>query len=247
MHIQSRRVCRICPIAGAMLAAAILAGCAGLERGGQPVIATPSAGVFAPSAVPYGKTYGEWSVLWWQWVLGIPEHESPMTHADMAPVHDAGSVVFLTGTFGASAERSCAVPEGKAIFFPLVNTPYVCNLPSDTEKIARASVKQSMDHVTDLWAALDGVLLHGLQAFRFQSPAMFMVSFDSADPLAALDPLPPYPPLTYPCFCDGYWLMLEPLSPGEHTLAWGGKTINQGTYPYVDIVTQDITYHLTVE
>jgi hypothetical protein len=235
-------------VAGSLLLVTLVMGCGGLEKGGQPVISTPNAGVFAPSSTPYGKTYGEWSALWWQWALRTPERESPMTHADKAPVEDAGPVVFLAGTFGMGAERSCTVPAGKAILFPVVNWAYFGNLDSDTEPVMRAGVKYAADHATNLWASVDGVPLHGLQGFRFQSPDLFLIAFDPVDPLfGPLDPRPPYPPLTYPCFADGFWVMLEPLAPGEHTLAWGGKAVFQATYPNVDVFEQDITYHVTVE
>jgi hypothetical protein len=42
----------------------------------------------------------------------------------------------------------------------------------------------------------------------------------------------------YPAASDGYWLMVEPLSPGKHTINFGGTT--QSGFQL------DITYELTV-
>jgi hypothetical protein len=235
-------------VAGSLLLVALVAGCGGLEKGGKPVISTPNAGVFAPGSIPYGKTYGEWSALWWQWVLSIPERENPLTHADKAPVGDGGPVVFLAGMLGGVAERSCPLPAGKALLFSVLSNAYVGNLDSDTEPVMRAWCKDATDHITNLWASVDGVPLHGLQGFRFQSPDMFLIAFDPVDPLfGPLDPRPPYPPLTYPTFVEGYWVMLEPLAPGEHTLSWGSKIVFQATYPDVEVSEGHITYHVTVE
>ena len=43
-----------------------------------------------------------------------------------------------------------------------------------------------------------------------------------------------------PAMTDGYWVMLAPLSPGQHTLEFGGTVGSPVNF------TLDITYNLTV-
>src|SRR5262249_50042251 len=79
--------------------------------------------VLAPSTNPYGQSYGEWSVKWWQCAVSIPGSNRPLLDTGPCSVAQSGPVWFLGGRFsGGSATRSCAVPPGTALFFPLVNT-----------------------------------------------------------------------------------------------------------------------------
>ena len=78
---------------------------------------------FTPDERPYGLTYGQWTVKWWQWLLGIPKESNPA-------IDDTGNnasanqydpyVWFLAGTFvGAKVpHRVCNIPAERAIFFP---------------------------------------------------------------------------------------------------------------------------------
>jgi hypothetical protein len=69
---------------------------------------------------PYGLTYGEWSGKWWQWTLSIPTDVNPLndkTGENCAKNQNDTQVWFLAGTYGGTAERTCTIPSGKAIFF----------------------------------------------------------------------------------------------------------------------------------
>ena len=78
------------------------------------------------SALPDHKTYEQWSAAWWQWVMTVPYSLNPITQAgnkvDCRIFQDPFSpVFFLTGNSGFADTRSCTVPAGKPIFFPVVN------------------------------------------------------------------------------------------------------------------------------
>ena len=65
---------------------------------------------------------GDWSAEWWQWVLGIPQATNPQldTTGEFCDVNQPASPFwFLAGTFGGDAARSCTIPAGKLLFFPL--------------------------------------------------------------------------------------------------------------------------------
>jgi hypothetical protein len=40
--------------------------------------------VFPPDALVFGKTYGEWSAVWWQWDFSIPVPSRLATHSAAA-------------------------------------------------------------------------------------------------------------------------------------------------------------------
>src|SRR4051812_12486516 len=80
-------------------------------------------GVLPPHSNPHGKSYGEWSAAWWQWVLSIPADRNPLTDetGEFAGEGQEGPVWFGAGTFGDSVERSYSMPTGKALFIPVSN------------------------------------------------------------------------------------------------------------------------------
>ena len=53
-------------------------------------------------------------------------------------------------------------------------------------------------------------------------------------------------PGSYVAVADGYWVLIEGLSAGEHTITVEGKSHGQTSLGKIDFRTQ-VTYHLTVE
>ena len=70
---------------------------------------------------------------WWKWVLAIPASQNPIfdqTGADCG-LGQNGGVWYLAGTTGGAVTRTCTIPAGKSIFFPIinVNNDYPCPDP----------------------------------------------------------------------------------------------------------------------
>src|SRR5262245_26501057 len=95
----------------------------------------PLTRAFADSA-PFKQLSAEW----WQWALSIPAAENPQldTTGGDCVVGQRGDVWFLAGTFGGgTVTRTCSVPEGTVLFFPVVNfvyfdSPNVCGQGPDS-------------------------------------------------------------------------------------------------------------------
>jgi hypothetical protein len=89
--------------------------------------ANENPGVLPPDARPFGKTYGEWSAAWWQYVFSIPAADNPLFDPTGAKcgVRQSGEVFFLVGTVlgttGSTTRNNCTVSAGKMLFFPLIN------------------------------------------------------------------------------------------------------------------------------
>jgi hypothetical protein len=68
--------------------------------------------------------FAKLSAEWLQWALSIPASVNPQTDptGDFAAVGQRGPIWFLAGKFGGGiATRSCSVPQGTALFFPVIN------------------------------------------------------------------------------------------------------------------------------
>ena len=88
-----------------------------------------------------------------------------------------------------------------------------------------------MPHLTGLFAEIDGVAVTNLEEYRSISPLFYF----TADPALALSFDPCITGSAQPGVAVGYWLILAPLPPGQHTLHFGATDWGQ-----------DITYVLTV-
>jgi hypothetical protein len=178
-----------------------------------------------------------------------------------------GTVWFLAGVWTtgpaeppAPVTRSCNVPGGKYILFSIANSIWI-QLPSDppeyTETQYREQASAGPSSIGgELKATLDGnpiIFNPKTPIIRSQSP-VFTASFPpdqivtdegiTFDNLFGLDPNT----LTGdPIVSDGFWVILPPLSPGDHnggdpgdhTLHFMAGEPNQPGF-------QDVTYHLKV-
>ena len=109
---------------------------------------------------------------WWQWVLPIPKSINPLIDANPCNVNQHGYFFFLAGTTGGSAvERTCSIPKGKAIFFPVYN--YFQTLdpepPFDTIAKVKQAVTDNVNQATNLKASVDGVKIKVDNKLRAQS------------------------------------------------------------------------------
>jgi hypothetical protein len=141
---------------------------------GPAARADDKANVLPPNSHAFGKTYDEWSAVWWQWALSVPADHNPLldtTGADAAQ-GQSGPVWFLAGSFAGTAERTVSVPTGKALFFPIINNLWVSTEPTDPQDAAgiRAIVEPPADAETDLACEIDGVSVKNLRRFRTESP-----------------------------------------------------------------------------
>ncbi len=191
---------------------------------------------------PHGKTYSEWAVEWWQWVLATPAGVNPVVGADCSG-GQTGHVWFLFGSFDNVAvfERACTVPRGTALFFPLINAGFFAflNDPPETrtEEYLRAQVNCSVPSVLEV--EIDGIAVRNPFQYFEQSPL-----FDVQLPVDNIFGYTPeqVPELLFsPSVDEGYYLFLRPLRPGEHVIRWKASW----TCPFGSF-SIDATYSLTV-
>ena len=187
--------------------------------------------IVPPQSNPHGNSYAEWSAKWWQWALGQPTPTNPLldTTGAHCTAGQSGQVWFLAGTFNVgTVTRSCTVPTGTMLFLPVANA--FCSAEGTADQM-RACAKGIMDGATNVRAEVDGVPIHDLQRYRVQSP-IFDLTLPADNIFGA--PAGVYSPTA----SDGVYLMLAPLSRGQHTVHVHAE------FPGPSVV--DVTYNLTV-
>jgi hypothetical protein len=197
-----------------------------------------------------GRSYGEWSALWWQTSLSQTPSSNGLSSNSCAVA--SGGVVFLFGSAtGAPINITCDVPAGAVLFFPLVNTfdlsvpcpPYatICDSLDTPQKLRENLLSFAIFPANTLFATIDSSPVSpapdpkvlpgsGYRACAGGYPGCALAStgFTVVLPADNLFGLPiAGPHLTV---ADGYWLMLQaPSSAGTHTLHFGGTQTSPGT------------------
>lgn len=194
-----------------------------------------------------GKSVGAYTADWWNWAASIP---APGPIADTtgteATLKQSGPIFFVAGTSSGvgPVERSFDVPQGKYLLFPLVNW-IVANGPDpgfpDT-KTEAISLATHTINPANLFATLDGKSVTNLASHRESSGVLFTLNAADGNAL--------FPAGSYTdAYADGYWLVVQPPAPGQHTLHFGGTTTRfvgpDGQFT-VDQLTIDTTAHINV-
>jgi hypothetical protein len=215
--------------------------------------------LFPREATPFGASYEDWAAAWWQWAFSIPKDENPMLGGP-CELHQSGEVFFLAGTMGGSATRSCTMPAGKGVFFPLVNVvfrscpeyadaSYTCEIATSEDNLHESASWYMENGDRTLILEIDGASVDNLDTYRAHSEMFFDASPDDVEERVApacsgkIEENPCGVPVgsPRPSVADGYWAMLRPLPVGQHEIRfaaaieydWGGFSV-------------DVTYDIVV-
>lgn len=179
---------------------------------------------FTSYDMPYGMTYGSWTVEWWRWILAIPKSINPVvdTTGEYTYINQKNSdVFFLAGKLaeeeGDLPKRTCIISAEKSILIPVINCESNAlehpELQTEEEIVCRA--KNDEDTITNAECYIDG---ENIPIQRISSdPIVFEVSmvkdnlFDVAKGGETR------------ASADGFWVFLKPLSKGEHNITFRGS------------------------
>jgi hypothetical protein len=216
------------------------------------IVCIAAATLVPAPAASAANDYGSLTALWWQWIYAQPAIDIDGTNTN--PVLDTtgayaaagqengigpgNKYFFLTGTFGGEVTRDVTVPQGKALFFPILNVnadnavdPPTDNGVPELKVIAKAPI----DAATTLSAEFDG---HAVQFFRSTSPTFdYTVPEESIYKYFGLEGSQ-FEGRIKPAVADGYWAYIPPPSPGSHVLVITGAN----STPF----SLKVTYNLAV-
>lgn len=214
--------------------------------------------LFPRNATPLGSSYEDLSAEWWQWSLSIPKSENPMLGGPCEE-NQTGDFFFLAGTTGGSAVRSCTIPVGKPIFFPIVNFiywncpeyaggSYTCEMATSEEMIHQWSTALVDDATLTMSLEIDGVAINHLEDYRIHSE-----TFPETSNLAWDDRVWPHctgPIRDNSCGVpvgslrnsagDGFWAMLRPLPVGSHHIRFTAQFLSADGWNFALDVAYDI-------
>jgi hypothetical protein len=198
--------------------------------------------------------YQHESKRWIRWALGLPWSTGPVTDETGASCTQGqvGPVWFLAGTGGGSVTRSCTIPKNKVLFFPLHNRWANPRAEFVDEPAELAEYQLFLDEyfpalrtsTCQLKLLLDGVpllpTLEALDGLWTENRHPFSVTLQDDNYAADFG----FTAGVYPAATQaGHYALLLPLSPGAHTLEFGGATcFEDGTIEF----EVSATYNLTV-
>ena len=175
------------------------------------------------------RPQSEWSQDYLQWVATFPRGSSPVsdTTGAQCATRQSGDVWFLATSDGtAPVERSCAVPAGRTVFVPIANVlERSGNREPDCDSMAHIA-SGNLQHVSELALTIDGRPVDGLRDHRQASGGCFALGARQVPRLVAKTAV-----------ADGYYVMLQPLPAGPHTIVVGAR---------FDSVVLSTTYRLDV-
>lgn len=210
-----------------------------------PVFAAPATRVFPPgSLVPVPLTSGELSARWWRWNYETPNSRNPTLDLTGAKcgVGQSGPVFFLAGApVTTPVTRTCTIPAGKILFFPLIAAECSNQEPSPffgaNEAQLRACAERLLDGAapSSLKLTIDGTPVTNLVRFRARSP-LFGFTVPEANQLG----LPQGTSAL--SISDGFWIVAQ-VSPGNHVIHFEA-TLTSGAGAGF---SQNITYNLKVK
>lgn len=190
-----------------------------------PTTAEPGAAdqlLLPPDAKVGDETFGDLTARWWQWVERMPIAPYLDPDGRLCEVEQEGPVWFLAGTDGTfNATRTCVIPADRHVLVPIINMrrsnkrqyhgkpiPLPC-------KVLQEGVAVNNDSLGSAIVLIDGARVSDVARYRVRSNGCF-----------PLDPGDDESPSTA---ADGYWLLLKPLPPGQHTLTIGANYAADGS------------------
>jgi hypothetical protein len=224
-----------------------------------------------PRILPSNAHLAKLGDMWWQWaynidtsVVGNPFGDNSLS-CTLGQQH--GKLLFLTATTGiftpqggieqgeTDFTRSCTIKPGTQLLVPLLNTecsPIEFGLTGpcgNTPQELRVSANELANLVTSLTLEIDGVPVPTAKLFQYRAESpkdgfSLTIAPNNAFGLTDATMVPPPVPLpaTVTSVAAGYWALLHPLPPGEHTIKFGGTL----TFPNGATFRTGVTYLLNV-
>ncbi|WP_369184283.1 signal protein [Streptomyces sp. Y1] len=165
--------------------------------------ASPGASAAGSGGAPTKLSAAEVQGRWWTWAASSASDVNPVSDRDghLCAQGQKGGIWFLAGSFGETVTRSCTVPAGVPVAFPLVN---LVGEAADCEAFM-ATAKGS--------ATLDG---KALEPDRYEGTTV-AISGVEGNPLTQRGG-------RFSTRACGLWVQAEPLAPGSHTLSIRGSS-----------------------
>jgi len=218
---------------------------------------------YPPHAHVRGESVAELSAEWWSRMFETPVHAADgttithplMTSADTTSVGGLDGVSVLYGSFfGGTVNRTATIPTGTPIFVPVLPVEFSNydtsnadgSLPgtysvAELRDLAAQAAEPVFEPGGNVYVRVDGKPVSDVASHRVVSPEFdYVLPEDNVDQYffgneSLVGPVPV-------AVADGFYVLLKPLSPGEHTVEFGGATAGGSLGP----LGIDVTYTVDV-
>ena len=207
--------------------------------------------VFPLDSDPFGMSYENWTIQFWRWLCSIPADRNPVTdrtglHCGVAQV---GQPLFnLAFSDMGGVERTCTLPAGQHLLIPL-NVVFVsyaefpgARYDDDLHRLAEED-ESSKPFIFLSVDGKDSSQLELIGGEKLTDLKQFRVATEAFDVNITDNPIFGLPGPTR-AVSDGYWVILEALSPGPHQIHFKARLTN----PLTDrlFYSVDVKYTITV-
>lgn len=200
-------------------------------------ISTPLSASAAPTTQ---QSYASLAARWWIWAGSQPVPTNPLvdkTGKDCAN-GQTGNIWFLAGVSGGgNVSRTCTIPAGSDLFFPLIN---IVDVEAKADNVTPGAVRKILAGLdvkngsSNLTVTLDGKAI-GPNVIQYEESPFFAVALPQHNIFGATAGV------YDPCADNGYYALIRGATPGEHTLKFTGAY--EGSLFKFSI---NATYHLTI-
>ena len=179
-----------------------------------------------------GRSMTEWGNAWWKFGFDNPDFLLDTT-GEFSSLGDVrGPVFFAQGSGGEPNRARVDVPRGEYMLLPIATYIWTFFDPCAQVRCAREIINGNfINGIEDVFLKIDGRPVANLAAH--------LVWVDRHNPQVFLVDAGPIGDDGYggilPALQGGYWVMLEPLEPGQHSVAFGA------TVPALDPFTGEPT------
>ncbi len=204
------------PGATKLLQLVIIAGCLMLSS------TVAQAGIVIPGSVVEGKPIADWTGDWWNWAVteGFPTSPLTDTTGEFANLNQAGPIFFMAGNLGDSTPyvRTFDVPDDKYLLVPITNWVFWAPEDGADEATIRNLAVTNTDMMDNLFFELDGTAIADPTLHRETTPdGGFTLEYGQLLADIGLTPMDRL------AVSDGYWVMIEPLTRGNHQIRFGAR------------------------
>lgn len=191
--------------------------------------APPAVTVIDADEIVFDRSQVEWAESYLQWIAAFARDSSPIadTTGAQCGAKQGGEVWFLASSDGtAPVVRTCAIPAGKTLFVPILSTMERSNSREPSCGAMARLAAGALARANRLAMTIDGRPVDDLASHRLPTGDCFALDARLASRSTARAAV-----------ADGYYVMLQPLPPGPHTIAVGAR---------IDSTSLSTTYHLDV-
>jgi hypothetical protein len=207
--------------------------------------ASNSLNIFPPGAKPYGLSYSEHAQNFWKWILAIPAKDNPINDPTgekcaTGQSNRNNSVFYLAFNNGGVSERTCKVPVGKAMLIPVMQVEISdLEMPGASVKELSDAAKKDQDSVNSLYLKIDD------KEYKYDNLTKYRTHtepFQTFWPDQATFGIVKGGNST--AVADGYYILTEPLSTGNHTVHFKSSLICSEPDCVDPNFVQDIKYNI---